>query len=470
MRHQTARSDYGTLLWKEYQWGVDYRLYDIIDHAYKDRDTSFEYDDRGYLVRAIYDRKEEQFRTPDKLGNLYETKDKKDRKYKNSQLQQDRTYYYHYDVEGNLIFKEHIKDVGYRPIFSGGELRDLGINPKSTGKGILYTWNANGSLRSVTDLEGTTYRFRYDAFGRRLEKRRMSSTFRFVWDGNMLLHETFKKDNSKNTELTTWVFEGFVPTAKLVNGKAYSIISDHLGTPILAVDSDGMEVWNRQLDIYGRVRKEYKHSSLGDEVFPFVPFLYQGQYYDFETNLAYNRFRYYSPETGAYISQDPIGLAGGNPTLYGYVENPNIKIDGFGLAIWDDMGMDFKPWFDQASAADIENNIKDVTSKRGLRFKGGKHELFPVSQAVIAKQIGFKADELEKMAISTNKIFFENVIDTDGNIVSGKHHSSSASWHFHNQLIEKLKKIDLNSPDAKLQAKKIIAEHHRKYMRKICNK
>ena len=231
-----------------------------------------------------------------------------------------------------MIFKEHIKDVGYRPIFSGGELRDRGIQPKSTGKGILYTWNANGSLRSVTDLEGTTYRFRYDAFGRRLEKRRMASTFRFVWDGNVLLHETFKKDNSENTKLTTWVFEGFVPTAKLVNGKAYSIISDHLGTPILAVDSDGMEVWNRQLDIYGRVRKEYKHSSLGDEVFPFVPFLYQGQYYDFETNLAYNRFRYYSPETGAYISQDPIRLAGGNPTLYGYVKDSNRWVDVFGLA------------------------------------------------------------------------------------------------------------------------------------------
>ncbi|WP_345739093.1 RHS repeat-associated core domain-containing protein, partial [Capnocytophaga sputigena] len=208
---------------------------------------------------------------------------------------------------------------------------DLGINPKSTGKGFLYTWNANGSLRSVTDLKGVTYRFRYDAFGRRLEKRRMASTFRFVWDGNVLLHETFKKDNSEHTELTTWVFEGFVPTAKLVNGKAYSIISDHLGTPILAVDSEGNEVWNRQLDIYGRVRKEYKHSSLGDEVFPFVPFLYQGQYYDFETRLCYNRFRYYSPETGAYISQDPIGLASANPTLYGYVGDPNILIDFFGL-------------------------------------------------------------------------------------------------------------------------------------------
>ena len=150
-------------------------------------------------------------------------------------------------------------------------------------------------------------------------------------DGNVLLHETFKKDNSENTELTTWVFEDFVPTAKLVNGKAYSIISDHLGTPILAVDSEGNEVWNRQLDIYGRVKREIKASSLGDDVRPFIPFLYQGQYYDFETKLAYNGFRYYSPETGAYISQDPIGLAGGNPTLYGYVKDSNWWLDVFGL-------------------------------------------------------------------------------------------------------------------------------------------
>ena len=141
-------------------------------------------------------------------------------------------------------------------------------------------------------------------------------------DGNVLLHETFKKDNSENTELTTRVIEGFVPTAKLVNGKAYSIISDHLGTPILAIDSEGNEVWNRQLDIYGRVKREIKASSLGNDIRPFIPFLYQGQYYDFETKLAYNRFRYYSPETGAYISQDPIRLAGGL-AFYGYVMDCN---------------------------------------------------------------------------------------------------------------------------------------------------
>ena len=375
MRHQVTKDGQGAnIYWKEYQWGIDYRLYNIIDHTYKDRDVAFDYDDKGYLVRAIYAKKEEQFRTPDKLGNLYETKDKKDRKYKNSQLQEDRTYYYHYDIEGNLIFKEHIKDVGYRPVFSGSELRDLGINPKSTGKGFLYTWNANGSLRSVTDLKGVTYRFRYDAFGRRLEKRRMASTFRFVWDGNVLLHETFKKDNSENTELTTWVFEGFVPTAKLVNGKAYSIISDHLGTPILAVDSEGNEVWNRQLDIYGRVKREIKASSLGDDVRPFIPFLYQGQYYDFETNLAYNRFRYYNPETGAYISQDPIRLAGGNPTLYGYVKDSNWGIDIFGLDILDDIISSPSSIWGKTSAelADQINKTEGLKAEETSSDKGSK--------------------------------------------------------------------------------------------------
>ena len=75
--------------------------------------------------------------------------------------------------------------------------------------------------------------------------------------------------------------------------------------------------------IYGWVKREIKASSLGEEVRPFIPFLYQGQYYDVETKLAYNRYRYYSPETGAYISQDPIRLNGNNPNLYAYVEDSN---------------------------------------------------------------------------------------------------------------------------------------------------
>ena len=97
---------------------------------------------------------------------------------------------------------------------------------------------------------------------------------------------------------------GHVHSAKIVGEGRYSIISDYLDTPVEAYDEVRKRIWKRELDIYGRVRIEQGEVGL-------VPFLYQGQYLDGETGMAYNRFRYYSPETGAYISQDPIRLEAG---------------------------------------------------------------------------------------------------------------------------------------------------------------
>ena len=95
-------------------------------------------------------------------------------------------------------------------------------------------------------------------------------------------------------------------------------------------DEEGKKVWERNLDIYGRVKTE---ETLGEK--NFILFRFQGQYEDEEIGLYYNRFRYYSPEEGCYTQQDPIGLAGGNPTLYGYVYDTNIELDLLGLfKVW----------------------------------------------------------------------------------------------------------------------------------------
>ncbi|TDY64209.1 RHS repeat-associated core domain-containing protein [Algibacter lectus] len=79
-----------------------------------------------------------------------------------------------------------------------------------------------------------------------------------------------------------------------------------------------------RVDIYGNIR------NIGGSK-TFIPFRYQGQYEDVETGLYYNRFRYYSPDSGTYISQDPIGLAGSNQNFYAYVPDSNSWIDPFGL-------------------------------------------------------------------------------------------------------------------------------------------
>ena len=116
----------------------------------------------------------------------------------------------------------------------------------------------------------------------------------------------------------------FVPTAKLTADRQLSIVTNYLGTPEAMYDEAGKSVWSCELSSYGRVRN-FQGEWKGD-----CPFRYQGQYEDAETGLYYNRFRYYNPEEGMYISQDPIGLDGGY-NFYLYVLDTNTWIDIFGL-------------------------------------------------------------------------------------------------------------------------------------------
>ena len=126
------------------------------------------------------------------------------------------------------------------------------------------------------------------------------------------------------------------------------LVSDYLGTPVEAYDEEGKKVWERNLDIYGRVKTE---EALGEK--NFIPFRFQGQYEDEEIGLYYNRFRYYSPEEGCYTQQDPIGLAGGNPTIYGYVCDPNWWLDPFGLKI------NFEKFTDEARSRGMSDAVNN---------------------------------------------------------------------------------------------------------------
>ena len=309
---------------RHYNWGSADRLLSIEDDRYGL--TQYSYSPSGELTMATYADGTKEYRLSDKVGNLYNDPDKKLRKYlEGGRIEKSGEWTFKYDKDGQLIEKFR----GKAGFFSA---------KKDCWE---YSWNQNGTLKGVfaPHRHGHWTSFTYDALGRRLTKLG-DMTFHYLWNGNVPLHEWQTGNRYVGSVLTpysedfkTWLFEeeSFVPLALIQDGKAYSIVCDQLGTPTEAYDEEGKEVWYRRLDMNGKILEETQ-PGLNPEGYVSIPFLFQGQYYDYETGLAYNRFRYYDPELGRYISQDPIRLAGGDSAIYAYVRDPNHWVDILGLS------------------------------------------------------------------------------------------------------------------------------------------
>ncbi|VAW87382.1 Rhs-family protein, partial [hydrothermal vent metagenome] len=118
-----------------------------------------------------------------------------------------------------------------------------------------------------------------------------------LWADNHLIQET------RNNLKKTYVYEphSFRPVALVQDEQIYHYHLDHLGTPRELTNAQVKIVWRVKYKTYGNVAlkevKEIKNNLR-----------FQGQYYDEETGLHYNRHRYYNPDTGQFINPDPIGL------------------------------------------------------------------------------------------------------------------------------------------------------------------
>ncbi|TBL75189.1 hypothetical protein EYY94_09335, partial [Obesumbacterium proteus] len=109
---------------------------------------------------------------------------------------------------------------------------------------------------------------------------------------------------------------------------------NHLGTPQQLINLNGHIDWSITLDAWGNALSEENPHQLHQ------PIRMQGQQYDEESGLHYNRHRYYDPTIGRYITQDPIGLDGGL-NLYMYPLNPVTTTDPLGRK---GMRPDGHPW------------------------------------------------------------------------------------------------------------------------------
>ncbi len=332
-----------------YTWEPNDRLKMIVD-ALKGP-VQYRHDGLGNLIGAAYADDKFDLRMPDAVGNLFKTVNKKDRKYGPAgQLLESKgsggITKYEYDPEGNLA-KKLLPD----------------------GKAWTYAWNGAGMLTKVVRPDGKTVEFGYDALGRRVWKKYGTKTTKWMWDGNVPVHEWVEVDPESAMEPApeqvseaedaglrqraadlakrtpqgpptsaslaprsgergapiTWVFEpeSFAPLAKLSATERFGIVTDHLGTPTTMLDERGGAVWSADIGVYGELR-----NVVGDK--QACPFRWPGQYEDEETGLYYNRFRYYDPEAGEYVSQDPIGLLGGLRP-HKYAHDPVVWFDPLGL-------------------------------------------------------------------------------------------------------------------------------------------
>ncbi|WP_193395391.1 RHS repeat-associated core domain-containing protein, partial [Pseudomonas syringae] len=140
--------------------------------------------------------------------------------------------------------------------------------------------------------------------------------------------------------------------------KVYYFHTDQIGTPLEMTDAEGQIVWQAKYRAWGAVEK-----LVVNEVEQNLRF--QGQYFDAETGLHYNTFRYYDPEIGRFITQDPIGLEGGF-NLYGYCRNPTAWIDPLGL--------DWNYFLSNEDGAYYHGRASDKTSLSDVMRRHGKNE------------------------------------------------------------------------------------------------
>jgi RHS repeat-associated protein len=126
-------------------------------------------------------------------------------------------------------------------------------------------------------------------------------------------------------EVVTWLFEpgSYAPLARVTASGAHAIVADHVGRPLVVLDDSGKADAELVIDASGRAEVS------GDA--SLCPWRLAGQYLDDEIGLHYNRFRYYDPDAGQYISRDPLGLRTGL-RVYAYVQDPEVESDPLGLS------------------------------------------------------------------------------------------------------------------------------------------
>jgi RHS repeat-associated protein len=262
-------------------------------------------------------------------------------------------------VLGNLTYQYDA--AGHRTHMGGSFARTLlpepvaaasydAVNRQLTFGNKQMTFDANGSLTSITDPDGVTTftwdarnrlaalsgpslsaAFAYDSLGRRSTRQVNGARTDFRYDGINPMQELSGTPAPTNMLTGLGVDEYFTRTD--ARG-THTLLTDALGSTLALMDSAGTVPSAYTYEPYGRITTTGTTTPNS--------FQYTGREND-GMGLYYYRARYYLPSTQRFISEDPLGFLGGDTNLYGYVlNNPVNFVDSSGLyteiIVWQPVG------------------------------------------------------------------------------------------------------------------------------------
>ena len=199
------------------------------------------------------------------------------------------------------------------------------LRPKIRRRGGVSYYDAAGNLREVVQPGGTTIEYLIDGQDRRVGKK-VDGELTTGWLYRDKLNPVARLGpDGSVTHRFVYGDKANVPAYMIHDGTTYRIVSDHLGSVQLVINTETGDIAQRR-----------DYSPFGDittDTNPgFQPFGFAGGLYDADTGLVRFGARDYDPEIGRWTAKDPIGLQGGDTNLYGYVVNDPINLrDGNGL-------------------------------------------------------------------------------------------------------------------------------------------
>jgi RHS repeat-associated protein len=203
----------------------------------------------------------------------------------------------------------------------GSEPENLHCFSATTPLRIELRWGCEESSEKTAVGSGDS--FKYDPFGRRIYKSSSSATSVYAYDGDNLIEET----NAAGAIVARYAQSGLIdePLAMLRSGTTSYYDADGLGSVTSLSNGAGALVQTYTYDSFGNLTAS--SGSLPN------PFRYTGRDFDTETNLQFSRARYYDPNAGRFLSEDPMRFKAGI-NFYQYVKNNAANLaDPYGLKV-----------------------------------------------------------------------------------------------------------------------------------------